>query len=365
MKLTIDPRELRAALTVARRIVPRRSTLPALEHVLLTVGDGGITVESSNLEARCLRNLPAVTAEPGRACLPARTLSDVLGVFKREVSIETDGKHATITGDGADLCMPMLDAESFPLVQSLAPVDGSLSINGKAFRQMIEGAITSAAADDSRPVLAGVQMVADDGGLTVAAADGFRLYVHTVEAWPGTLSALVPWRTLAAIVRSIKPDDVISLETFGEQVRVTAPGGWWTLRTITGAFPNFRRIIPKPSEIKATATLDAEELRRLAALALSLARSVNGEPIVRLALGDGVKVTIRQYEGLTGAFRVPAELTGSAVQLAVNARFLRDALVGFGPRATIEIVGPRAPIGFRSEDGSGPRRFVVPMHVAN
>lgn len=357
MKLTIDPRELRAALTVARRIVPRRSTLPILEHVLLTAGNGGVTVESTDLNARCLRTVPAVTAEGGAVCLPARALSDVLAVFRREVSLETDGKTARVTGDGAELTMPALAAEKFPSAPTLGERTGSLSINARTFRQMAEGAARSAAPDDMRPVLAGIQLVASYGRLTVAAADGFRLRVQTVETWPGDLSALVPWRSLVEAVRSLKADEVISLETFDGQLKLTAPGGWWLLRTIDGAYPDYRRIIPKPETIRTRVTLDTDDLRRVATLAL-------GRRFLGFATpGGALTIKMHDADSLSGTFAPAADVCGEPVKFALHPRFLRDALADAGARVTLEIVGPTSVVTVRAADESNVRHYVMTAHV--
>lgn len=391
MKLTIDPRELRAALTIARRIIPCRSTLPILTHVLLTVGDGSVTVEAANLEARCCRTVPAITAEPGAVCLPARALFDVLAVFKREVSLETDGKTVRITGDGAELTMQTIAAEEFPAAPDLGAADGSLSINEKTLRSIVEGAIRSAAPNDMRPVLAGIQLSAGDGGLTVAAADGFRMRVESVQAWPGNLSALVPWRGLREIVRSLKPDEVVSLETFtgtwqknvgrlhtmigteqaktetitktyvGRALKVSTPAGFWTARLIDGTFPNFQRIIPKPDTIVSRVTLATDDLRRVVRLALTLG---DYGSYLRFSVSEGAfSVAVRDVESISGTFTLPAGVRGNAVKFAMHPRFLRDALAEAGKRVTLEIVGPQSPVTVKPAGEGSVRHYVMPAHV--
>ena len=63
----------------------------------------------------------------------------------------------------------------------------------------------AAAADDSRPVLAGVLVRLAGGQLTLAAADGFRLAVNTVLLPDTTAHAswIVPARTLVEVAHSL------------------------------------------------------------------------------------------------------------------------------------------------------------------
>lgn len=388
MRLTIDTRTLRDAVKIARRIMPRRSTLPILSHVLLTASDGRLTVESTNLYARTCRTLPAITAEPGAVTLPARILYDVLGAMDGEISLEAvqasiKPPHVVrLTAKDVELTIPGIAADEFPPAHELGEQTGALAMNARTLRRMIETAIRSAAPDDARPVLAGVHLAADDSGLTIATADGFRLTVQTVEAWPGDLAALVPWRTLAEIARSTRPDDVLSVETYerpcsGHIVKLpstttiveaytdrtfriaTPDGSWWTSRTIEGAFPNYQKIIPKRKTIVTRATLKADGLRRAAVLA----RTMSYSDIVRLDVKPvEVCASITDAENGIGSFTLPADIWGQPMHLAIRATFLRDALRGMGDRVTLEFVSPSAPVTI-FEPGSTTRQFVMPMHV--
>lgn len=384
MKLTADPRTLRDAIKVARRIMPRRSTLPVLEHALLTVRDGSLIVESTNLEARACRVVPAVTAEAGAVCLPARSLYNVLGAIDREVSFElVPGKPPSVrvTGDGVDLTIPAIDAAEFPAAPELGERDGTLTLEARTFRPMIEAATLAAAPEDSRPVLAGVQLSAGDGGLTVAAADGFRLRTETVEAWPGNLSALVPAPILREIVRSLKPADMLAITTHsrtrtkavsdGKSVttyvdrtfRLATPdGSWWTSRVIEGQFPNYRRIIPAAEAIKTRMTVKAADLKRATDLAVQL-----GHQILRLTPGSPTEnqlaVVFKHAEDVSGMLTLPAQTSGAVQQIAVCPRTLRDALAGCGESATLEIVGPAAPMIVRPAESRRILHVVMPMHA--
>ena len=69
----------------------------------------------------------------------------------------------------------------------------------------------AAAQDESRPVLAGVLLKLEAGRLTLAAADGFRLAVRTVELPPGAdqeLSIIVPARSLTELARVLSDDEI-------------------------------------------------------------------------------------------------------------------------------------------------------------
>jgi DNA polymerase-3 subunit beta len=380
MRVTVDPRQLRDAVRVARRIIPRQSTLPVLMNVLLTVGDGKMTVTSDNLETRACRMVPAITAEPDAVTLNARTLFDVLGALRGQVSLETNDKRSEIrlTGDGAELMLPAIDAFEFPAGHELGERSGWLSINARTFRQMVERAIRSAAPDDARPALAGIQFLAAGDGLTVAATDGFRLTTQAVAAWPGDLAALVPWRPLLGMVRATKPDDMLVIETldrtytgknsqnkettFTDRVfrLMTPDGSWWLSRTIDGKFPDFQRIVPSADRIKVRATLKADDLRRI----VVLARSLSYGEILRLAVdAGGVVASIRNVENGSGTFTLSADVDGEAMQVAVRATFLRDGLKDVADRVTLELVSPASVMTIYATDDDSARTYIMPMRA--
>ena len=76
-----------------------------------------------------------------------------------------------------------IDASEFPDVPTAESIGGrnNLHLEADTFRRMIDQVVFAAATDESRPILTGVLAQFHQGGLTLAAADGFRLAVSTAD----------------------------------------------------------------------------------------------------------------------------------------------------------------------------------------
>ena len=89
----------------------------------------------------------------------------------------------------------------------------SFSIPAGLLKEAINEVVFAAAPDDTRPVLAGVLLKMGGGSLTLAAADGFRLAVRTVElpeAGPD-LQMIVPAKTLSEVEIFSKNESKLAL----------------------------------------------------------------------------------------------------------------------------------------------------------
>ena len=217
-----------------------------------------------------------------------------------------------------------------------------------------------------------------NGSLTLAAADGFRLAVRTIElsqAGPD-LEMIVPARTLSEVARLLpsgEGDQVqISLTTNQNQVRVSFGKTEITSRLIEGQFPPYERIIP--ANPKTNVVLSTHEFLKATRAAAVFAR--DNSNIVRLeaapaaesaeaALGRlHVKSTSAEMGDNSG--EIDASVEGEEVQVAFNGRYLRDALEAIeSQQVTLQVTGPSSPGIVRPVgEPSGYLHVIMPMHVA-
>ena len=153
-----------------------------LGNVLLQTDGGQLKLAATNLELTVICWVGAKVEEEGAITLPARLLADYVGLLSagEPLQLELKGKRAHLSCGRFEANISGIDAEEFPAIPSL---DGgtSLQIPAPTLKEAIGQVVFAAAPDDSRPVLAGVLMTVQEGQLTLAAADGFRLAVRKVD----------------------------------------------------------------------------------------------------------------------------------------------------------------------------------------
>jgi DNA polymerase-3 subunit beta len=382
MKLECLQENLAEGLTVVGRVVPTKSTLPVLSNVLLSTRDGELQLTANNLELSVAHRVPAAIAREGEITLPSRLLSDYVALLDHGQKVELDLNAKThkvhLACGRYEANVAGIDAEDFPPIPAVSG-GTSFSIPAGVLKEAINEVVFAAAPDDTRPVLAGVLLKMGGGSLTLAAADGFRLAVRTVElpeAGPD-LQMIVPAKTLIEVARllgSAADDDQVAINTTpnGNQIYFAFGKTEITSRLIEGQFPDYQRIIPPDAKTKVkVSTTDFLRATRAAAV---FAR--DNSNIVRLecspskenaelALGSIlVKSTSAEMGDNEG--NLDAVVEGDDTQIAFNGRYLRDALEAIDtPEVLLQITGPSSPGIIRpAGEPNGYLHVIMPMHVA-
>jgi len=400
MKLTCLPEKLAEGLSTVGRVVSAKSTLPVLGNILLATDGGQLKLAATNLELAVSCRIGAKVEEEGAITLPARLLIDYIGLLNagEPLTIEVRNKKAHLASGRFEANISGIDAEDFPPIPSVGG-GASLRLKASVLKDAIQSVVFAAAADDSRPVLAGVLVTAKDGKLTLAAADGFRLAVRKVDlgeqgaggtseagegeggasaganAPPVDLAMIVPARALTEVARGLPSDEDEIVEIAAtpdlNQVLFSHKGAEIVSRLIEGQFPDYNRIIPRES--KTRVTIQTADFLRNTKAAQVFAR--DNSMIVRLEMtpAEGAdaslgRVTVAATSSEIGDYtgEVDAAVEGEALQVAFNGRYLRDALEALdAQQAFLEVTGPASPGVLRPASGpNGYLHVIMPMHVA-
>src|SRR5437868_5234337 len=260
MKLECLQENLAEGLTVVGRVVPTKSTLPVLSNVLLSTRDGELQLTANNLELSVAHRVPAAISREGEITLPARLLADYVALLDHGQKVELDLNPKThkvhLACGRYEANIAGIDAEDFPPIPAVSGGQ-SFAIPASILKESISQVVFAAAPDDTRPVLAGVLLKLGGTTLTLAAADGFRLAVRTLDLPEGTpeLQMIVPARTLTEVARLLPDSDEevqISTTPNGNQVYFGFAKTEITSRLIDGQFPDYQRIIPPSSKTNVT-----------------------------------------------------------------------------------------------------------------
>jgi DNA polymerase-3 subunit beta len=382
MKLECLQENLAEGLSVVGRVVPAKSTLPVLSNVLLSTREGELQLTANNLELSVAHRVATMGVDnDGEITLPARLLADYVALLDhgQKVALELNPKtHKVHLACGRyEANIAGIDAEDFPPIPQVSGGQ-SFSIPAGTLKETIGGVVFAAAPDDTRPVLAGALLRINGGSLTLAAADGFRLAVRTVdlpESGP-ELTMIVPARTLTEVARLLSDaeDEHVAINTTpnGNQVYFAFGKTEITSRLIEGQFPDYQRIIPPDSKtrVKVSTTDFLRATRAAAVFARDNSNIVRLEcspakENAELALGSVlVKSTSAEMGDNEG--NLDAVVDGDDTQIAFNGRYLRDALEAIDtPEVLLQITGPSSPgIIKPAGEPNGYIHVIMPMHVA-
>ena len=368
---------LQRGLTQVSRAVATKTTFPVLSNVLIEASEGTLKLAATNQEIGITSWMPAEVAEPGRITVDARLLSEFVNSLPTDiVRMQTEPGRFTLKvhGLGADAEINGVDAEDFPVFPQVEPGSFTVRVDPQLLREMIGQVEFAAAADDSRPVLAGVLIRLEDDRITLASADGFRLAVREGElASPVAerLDVIVPARGLRELARIIgdrtEPLDLTVTPNRAQLVVRTEDTEFFS-RLIDGTFPDFRQIVPRDFSTRMEVSRD--EFLVAVRRAGFFARDNND--VVRLdaksasdeLMPASVEVSATAAERGSSQSEVAAALDGPEGQIAFNSRYLMDVLsVLKSPRVVLTMNGPNQAGVVRPLETDAYTYVIMPMVI--
>jgi DNA polymerase-3 subunit beta len=384
MKISCLQENLAKGLATVGRAVATRSTLPVLSNILLESDEGRLRLAATNLEIGVNCWVGARVEEEGRTTVPARLLTEFVNSLPPgPIDMELNERTQTLNLKCAryEANIKGIDASEFPDVPTAVSVSDStggqtptrLHLEADAFRRMIDQAVFAAATDESRPILTGVLAQFHQGGLTLAAADGFRLAVTSADVGvdlDAATSVIVPARALAELGRiSGDQQDPIELIITPQrnQILFHLTNTDVVSQLIEGNFPDYNQIVPKS---RSTRTVVAtQDLLKAVKVAFLFARDAAN--IIRFNMIPGSELTPGQMivTGTSTEFgdnvsEIDAGIEGDEIEVAFNARYMIDALSVMGtPEVAVETSTPSSPGVLRPVGGDDFLCVIMPMHI--
>src|SRR6202521_4920321 len=370
MKVTCRPAVLGQALQVVSRAISSRTTLPILNNILIETTSEGLALTATNLEIGIRKVVAAEVAMEGGTTAPARLLTDFVSTLPdQDLEMSLDGASQSLSLRCArfDTHIKCIEAEEFP--PGPRPDEGDrLEVALDELVSAVEQTQMAASTDEARPVLTGVLVLVQGGSLTLAAPDGHRLAVRKLSAaGAGDLEAslIVPARALAELSRVLKgePGRVeVIISKARNQIFFKAGSSELTSRLIDGKYPNYAQVIPSKSST--TVRVATGELTQtVRAVSLFARDSAN---VIRVKAQAGV-LTLSATTNEVGDSKaeMSADVDGSDIQIAFNARYVLDALGVIGDdHVELLFDGPLSP-GLMRPPGKDHYLYVImPVRVA-
>ena len=374
MKLTTQQEDLQRGLNTVGRAVATRSTLPQTSHIYLATDGGRLKLAATNLEIAITAWVSAAVEDEGAITIPARLLTEFIAslpTVEVALTVAPRSKQAQIVAARNDATISGMDAEDFPPIPMIDSGD-TIRLEPAALREAIEHTVLVAATDESRPVLTGVDLKIEEGQITMAASDGLRLAVYTMdiaEAPSDVLEIIVPGRALVELGRLLADQEepvTLQVNSTRSQVLFRLSDVELTAQLIQGTFPSYTQLIP--SEYQTRATVDAAEFLREVRTAAVFAR--DGSGIVRLVVSPGngepgkLTLSARAEEQGEHQGEMDASVDGEEARIAFNSRYLQDVLqVLGGGQLALESTGPSNPGVFRPVGREDYVHVIMPMFV--
>lgn len=327
LRFSCEKALLQSAINTASRAVAAKSSIPALEGILLEGGDT-LTLSGYNMQTGIRTTVDADIHQPGRLVLSARLFGEMIRRMPDDMIVfDADEKFGVrLTCGDASFELTGLSADDFP---ELPEVDDEYGVELKqgTLKAMINQTSFAVSTNESRPIHTGSLFEVEQRGLTVVSVDGFRLALRReplerIEG--GAFRFVAPGSALNEVEKICEDSDQMVHITLGKRHLLFEVGATQLIcRRLEGEFLDYRNAIPRNNPIRLT--VDSKTM--LGSLdRISVVISEKMKSPVRCSFEDGkVKLSAKTGAG-ESRDTCPLEGDGQGLEIGFNNRFLMDAL---------------------------------------
>ena len=370
MRLTCQPSTLGQALQTVSRAISTRTTLPILNNVLLETTSEGLALTATNLEIGIRKVVPAEVAEEGSTTAPARLLTDFVGSLPDEsldMTLDVGTQTLGVRCGRFDTHIKCIEADEFP--PGPRPEEGDrLTIPLEGLLRAVEQTQMAASTDEARPVLTGELVHIEGQRLVLVATDGHRLAERRLGASAADdldVRLIVPARGLVELPRAFRGEsgDVeVLVSKARNQIFFRAGTSEVTSRLIDGQYPNYSQVIPNKSStsIKVATSELTQTVKAVSLFARDSANVIR----IRAQAGSLVLSATTNEVGDSRA-ELDADVDGSEIQIAFNARYVLDALAVMEcDQVELRFDGPLSPGLIKAPASEDYLYVIMPVRVA-
>jgi DNA polymerase III subunit beta len=349
MKISIARSELLEALSTVSKGMSARSTLPILSGVLISAGEGEISLQATDLEISIRHTAPALIEQEGQIVVPGKLLMDIVrSLPEAAVTIETEGETAHIRCQHSSFTVKTLKPSDFPKFPEVE-VNKSLSLTSSTLVSMVRQVSKAVSRDETRAILTGILLIIEGPSI--------------IEETAGEdIEVVIPGKALEEVTRLGSEAEKVVLGISDNQIVFEFGNTVFVTRRIEGTFPNYKQLIPKESET--TAVVSGEELtaavKRVSLMALHntpLKLSVNVEDQT-LSLSAATQDVGDASEDLM------VKTEGKDVEIAFNHAFLMDGLNSVGTDSVrLEVQSALKPGLLKSVEEEGFLYLLMPVRL--
>ncbi len=328
MKFSCEKALLQNAINVAARAVAPKSSIPALEGLLLHAADGVLTVSGYNMQTGIRTKISADVTEGGELVLNARLFGDIVRKMPDDVVVfQADEKNLVRLRCGdADFSILGLGAADYPELPEVED-EFSITIQQTLLRSMIQETAFAVSNNESRPVHTGALFEVGDKQLTMVAVDGFRLAIRREKLERidgGIFSFVAPGSALNEVEKICEDTEDPACITLGRRHILFEVGGTELIcRRLEGEFLDYKNAVPRKNPISVVADTKAmiQSIDRVSVMISDKLKS----PV--RCLFDHDKVYFSAKTGNGEAKDVcPISGEGGGLEIGFNNRYLMEAL---------------------------------------
>lgn len=325
MKFSCEKNVILEAMTTTSKAASSKSTIAALEGVLLELNDNALTITGYNLEIGIRTEISVQNGVNGSTVINAKMLTDMIrkmpsGTIVFEVG---DNNAATIVCGSTEMSVMCMRADEYPPVPQ-ASVENGFTMPQKTLKSMIVQTKYACAVTDTKPALTGCLFDISENTLNVVAVDGIRIALRREPLTYEDTKFIVPARTLEELVHLLSDENDKNITISIEKNQISFEIGSYTMisRLINGEFMEYKKHLDCTDTV--FAEVKCREIIEVLDRAMLFINEKNKSPIRCEFNGDNLTLSCSTSLGKVND-KIGIKYNGEPITIGFNTKFLLDA----------------------------------------
>lgn len=366
---------LKRGLNIVGHVTTKNVNLPILNNILIKAEDGNIEFISTNLEIGISYQIRGKIERDGQFTVDSKLITEYVNLLNNGEKIDIEEKNGELKIESGKYKTKIKgeSAKEFPLIPTISRIN-YYSCKITDLKKALTGVIGAVSTSENRVELTGVLFSFNEGKLSLAATDSYRLAEKEIDiksSNPAEMGeehkAIVPAKTAQELMRILTNfnDDGLEQETelkiylAENQILFTVDSVDLISRLINGHYPDYKQIIPTQSQTEIL--VERSELTRaVKAAALFSKTGVND---INLQFSKN-KIIISAFSGASGEsqIEVEADIRGGTNEIMFNYRYLLDGLNNISDSLVrINILDSNTPCVIKPEKDNDYLYIIMPI----
>src|SRR3989344_8421180 len=176
MKIEILKDHFSKALSVAAGASNKNLSLPVLGCVVIAASNNKAAIQATNLDVSIETTLKAKIITEGVVAVPAQTLTQTINtLIDKKLILSVEGNSLIIDGERSTTSITTIDPAEFPTLPYVKKTNTSVTLPANDLATTLRSVAFAASISSIKPELSSVALSLEEGELTAAATDSFRL----------------------------------------------------------------------------------------------------------------------------------------------------------------------------------------------
>ena len=350
MKFSIPKEDILQELQLLQGIVEKRSTMPILGNILMTVTENEVELTGTDLEVGLRTHFQADVEEPGSLTISGKKLFEIVRALAGGQTVhfkESENLTMDITSGASQFKILCLSKDDYPQVPE-PKFEKNIVLPLGIMRTMIDR-VYFAITQEQRYYLNGALMILSDKKMELISTDGHRL-AYTSAVLDGLnldkeIRGIVSKKTLGEL-RKLE-DGKLEFDLDENNLFFKVNNRTLISRVIEGKFPNYEAVIPKDNPLLISISREeiTDAIRRVSLLSTERSRGI------KFGIQKN-QITLFSSNPEIGEARdkVDVEYDGQEVEIGFNSQYLLDFLTSVkAERISFEIKDENSAILMKPE----------------